>query len=178
VVATSVATPSALSMDTNCTSWISPASTTASVAGAIGDRFKVAIGGGFPACNVTFTASGASGIVTPNSGRITTTYFTIVGPGSFTIIGGTAPLTIIVSVNATDVSDPESSPPDLFQSIELVTVSSCARVDRPDLDWSGVSSGSWTQSWQMWANAGKGGPVCNRVLWYDQSAARWSSATR
>jgi hypothetical protein len=77
-----------------------------------------------------------------------------------------------------DVSDPESSPPDLFQSIELVTVSSCATVDRPDLDWGGVSSGSWTQSWQMWANAGKGGPVCNRVLWYDQSAARWSSATR
>ena len=49
----------------------------------------------------------------------------------------------------------------------------CGGVDRPDLNWSGVSSDGWSPSWSYWMNGGKGGPVCTRTLAFDGSLGRW-----
>jgi hypothetical protein len=87
-------------------------------------------------------------------------------------------LTITVSIVAASTGSSAAAPPDVFHSVGLGSASSCASVARPDLDWSGVVSGNWTQSWAMWPNGGTGGPVCNRVLWYDSNISRWSSALR
>jgi hypothetical protein len=108
------------------------------------------------------------------------TTFTIVGPGTFNIAGfGSVAVTVVIGASSGGVSSGSASTPnDLFQSIGLGSASSCASVSRPDLDWSGVASGNWTKSWAMWPNGGIGGPVCNRVLWFDSNSSRWSSALR
>ena len=53
----------------------------------------------------------------------------------------------------------------------------CAAVDRPDLNWSGVSSDGWSPSWSYWINDGEGGPVCTRTLVFDGSLGRWVAAS-
>ena len=69
-------------------------------------------------------------------------------------------------------------PPPVMQQFGKPGAGSCDEQASAHLNWSGVASGNWTQSWAMWPNGGTGGPVCNRVLWYDSNASRWSSAAR
>ena len=69
-------------------------------------------------------------------------------------------------------------PSPVMQQFGKPGAGSCDENASAHLNWSGVASGNWGQSWAMWPNAGKGGPVCNRVLWYDSNASRWSSALR
>jgi hypothetical protein len=170
-------------MDVFCNTWVSTGTSSITVNGAVGDTFTSVKGNTSSNCAFqTFTITGATGIVNTSSATIgypSATTFTIVGPGTFTVNGSFTTLTITVVANAPVASAGTSATPsDLLQSIELGSASSCASVSRPDLDWSGVSSGNWTQSWAMWPNAGKGGPVCNRVLWFNSGVSRWSSAAR
>jgi hypothetical protein len=69
-------------------------------------------------------------------------------------------------------------PPPVMQQFGKPGAESCDQNASAHLNWSGVASGNWTQSWAMWPNGGAGGPVCNRVLWYDSNSSRWSSALR
>jgi hypothetical protein len=69
-------------------------------------------------------------------------------------------------------------PPPVMQQFGKPGAGSCDENASAHLNWSGVTSGNWGQSWAMWPNGGIGGPVCNRVLWYDSNASRWSSALR
>ena len=69
-------------------------------------------------------------------------------------------------------------PSPVMQQFGKPGAGSCDEQASAHLNWSGVASGNWTQSWAMWPNGGTGGPVCNRVLWYDSNASRWSSAAR
>jgi hypothetical protein len=150
------------------------------VTGDVGDTFT-ATRGTSTFCNAfNYEIDGTSGIVTTADSRLSSagTVFTIVGSGTFNIRRNSdQPFTITVVASAPVVSAAET-PSDLFQSIALTGSASCASVTRPDLDWSGVASGNWTQSWAMWPNGGTGGPVCNRVLWFDSNSSRWSSALR
>jgi len=161
------------------------------VTGDVGDTFTATRGRSGSGCYFyPYTISGISGIVTTSDSSVSIagTVFTIVGSGTFSIVRNpmSTPqnLTITVVATAPVATAPAASagtvatPADVFHSVPLGSVSSCASVTRPDLDWSGVASGNWTQSWAMWPNAGKGGPVCNRVLWYDSNISRWSSALR
>jgi len=174
------ASPSALAMDVYCTTWLSTGTTSITVTGAVGDTFTSVKGNTSSSCAFqTFTITGATGIVTGSSGSIgypTPTTFTIVGPGTFSIVPTSSATLYITVVVAAPSGGSASAPADLHQSIGLGGASSCSSVSRPDLDWSGVASGNWTQSWAMWPNGGTGGPVCNRVLWFDSSTSRWSSA--
>jgi hypothetical protein len=36
-----------------------------------------------------------------------------------------------------------------------------------------VSSGGWGESWAQWMNAGQGGAVCTRTLFYSAAQSRW-----
>jgi len=178
------ATPADLTMSTQCNVWTnnSPQTSTITVTGAVGDTFTAVEGAGGSGCTAqTFAITGAAGIVSPSTGNVgssgSPTTFTIGGAGTFTVVALIDSLTIVV-VLASSASTTSSGLPDVFQGFPVGSTSSCASVTRPDLDWGGVASGNWTQSWAMWPNGGTGGPVCNRVLWYDTNASRWSSATR
>ena len=185
VVATSTATPSSLDMDLQCTYWTQTGTSDVSVTGAIGDRFIVNKNGGVGCFTRTFTVSGASGVVTPNNGTVVNTTFTIVGSGTFSIVGGTGgPMTINVTSTSSGGgggdggATVQSPPPDIFQSVAMNGSGSCASLNRSDLDWAAAETGNWTQSWEQWANGGKGGPVCRRVLWFDSNNNWWRSAGR
>ena len=179
VVATSAATPSSLNMDLQCTYWNESGTSDITVSGNVGDRFQVVENGGVGCFTNTFSVSGATGIVTPNSGNVSVTLFTIVGPGTFSIVGGGGPFTINVVVPSSGGGGGAvSSPPDIFQSIALTGAGTCASLNRTDLDWAAAETGNWTQSWEQWPNAGKGGPVCRRVLWYSSTTTHWHSIAR
>ena len=180
VGATSAATPSSLNMDLQCTYWNESGTSDVTVSGNVGDRFQVVENGGVGCFTHTFSVSGATGIVTPNSGNVSVTLFTIVGPGTFSIVGGGGgPFTINVVVPSSGGGGGAvSSPPDIFQSIALTGAGTCASLNRTDLDWAAAETGNWTQSWEQWPNAGKGGPVCRRVLWYSSTTTHWHSIAR
>jgi hypothetical protein len=183
VVATSAATPSSLNMDLQCTYWNESGTSDITVSGYVGDRFQVVKNGGVGCFTRTLSISGATGIVTPDSGNVTTTLFTIVGPGTFSIVGGTGgPFTINVTVTSSGSGGGGAAnstpPPDIFQSVAMNGSGTCASLKRSDLDWAAAETGNWTQSWEQWANGGKGGPVCRRVLWFDSNNNWWRSSGR
>jgi hypothetical protein len=85
---------------------------------------------------------------------------------------------ISLSGNESGASGAGAVPSPVMQQFGKPGAGSCDENASAHLNWSGVASGNWTQSWAMWPNGGTGGPVCNRVLWYDANASRWSSAAR
>lgn len=82
----------------------------------------------------------------------------------------------ILTLSGTENPAPTSSgptPPPVLQQIPLPLGGTCTDVDRPDLNWAGVESGGWGESWAQWVNDGAGGPVCVRTLVYNSSRGRW-----
>ena len=67
----------------------------------------------------------------------------------------------------------EPVPAPVTQEIGRPFTESCDAVRRDDLNWSGVESGGWRQSWAQWMNGGLGGFVCTRALVYDRSRNGW-----
>lgn len=49
----------------------------------------------------------------------------------------------------------------------------CDEAASDDLNWSGVESGGWGESWSQWINEGEGGAVCTRTLVYNTSQGAW-----
>lgn len=68
-----------------------------------------------------------------------------------------------------------SAPPDVLQAVSRPASGLCSDVDDSDLAWGGAPSGGWVPSWAQWAHEGRGGPVCERTLywtWTGQWAVR------
>jgi len=65
------------------------------------------------------------------------------------------------------------TPAPLIQQFGMPDSGSCADAAPNDVDWAGVSSGGWGQSWAQWMNNGQGGAVCTRTLVYRNSQSRW-----
>ena len=59
----------------------------------------------------------------------------------------------------------QSSPRDVLQQVGGLD-GGCETVDDSALNWAGVHSGGWHESWAQWANGGLGGAVCSRTLTY------------
>jgi hypothetical protein len=70
-------------------------------------------------------------------------------------------------------SQAENLPAPVMQQFGKVTSGACDAVAPESLNWSGVASGGWTQSWAKWVNRGTGGAVCTRTLIYSSSQSRW-----
>jgi len=70
--------------------------------------------------------------------------------------------------------DPEQAPPPILQQVGLLPGQRCADLDIPELNWAGVTSGGWGQSWAEWAVPVTGGPVCVRELFYDSPRSQWA----
>lgn len=63
---------------------------------------------------------------------------------------------------------------DVLQQVG-VPMDGCASVMDATLNWAGVPSGGWSESWAPWANAGLGGRVCTRTLTHASTGWRVSS---
>lgn len=97
----------------------------------------------------TLSSGDTLGVFAPNrSGATPYTYYPLV----FSTSGG--------SGGATS----GSAPAPVFQAVALPASGKCTDVTDKSLNWGGAGSGGWGQSWQQWANAGKGGAVCQRTL--------------
>ena len=66
-----------------------------------------------------------------------------------------------------------TTPPPVLQQVGLLDGASCTEFEAEELNWAGVSSGGWDQSWAKWMNDGLGGPICTRTLVYSNSQSRW-----
>jgi len=66
-----------------------------------------------------------------------------------------------------------SGPAPIFQQFGKPSAGTCDAVAPASLNWSGVSSGGWSESWAEWMNGGLGGAVCTRTLVYSTSQSKW-----
>lgn len=68
--------------------------------------------------------------------------------------------------------DPSQVPAPILQQIPLPESGSCVIEDDSMFAYGSGVHGGWGRSWAQWANNGKGGPVCSRMLVYVGS--RWT----
>jgi hypothetical protein len=180
----SASSPAALTMNSGCTTWTQSGTTAVTVSGAVGDTFTAlrAVTGGNGTCAYAFVG-GDTGIVNSSSGSlgaITPTTFTIVGPGTFSVTTYspqiTFTITVVIQSASSGVPSTSSVPADVFQAFGRPVTGTCADAASTTLNWAGVSSGGWGESWGQWLNDGKGGAVCNRILRYDSGRSKWMVA--
>jgi len=113
--------------------------------------------GGGATSHVSWTSfTGQSG-----SGRVWTYTFTITSGGG----GGGG---------SSSSSSASSAPAPIFQQFGKPASGTCAEAASDSLNWSGVASGGWSESWAQWMNGGTGGAVCTRTLVYSTSQGAWT----
>jgi hypothetical protein len=67
----------------------------------------------------------------------------------------------------------DQSPPSALQEFGRPRAGTCDAAQPDGLNWAGVPSGGWANSWSWWINDGTGGPVCSRMLVYSNAQAKW-----
>lgn len=92
------------------------------------------------------------------------------GTADITLESGTGSTTWAVTVVG---ETSRSGPPSSLQQFGKPASGTCETVAPESLNWSGVASGSWGESWAQWMNDGLGGAVCTRTLVYSSSQSRW-----
>ena len=60
-----------------------------------------------------------------------------------------------------------------IQQFPMPATGTCDEAEPEGVNWSGVASGGWGESWAWWMNDGGGGDVCTRTLVYNASTAAW-----
>ena len=63
-------------------------------------------------------------------------------------------------------ADSSSGPEAAMQQFGKPDSMTCNEAQPEGLNWSGVPSGGWGESWAQWMNGGNGGTVCTRTLSY------------
>ena len=111
--------------------------------------------------SITFVVGTVSAdIYTDLAGRVSTvaTYSSSGGGGGS---GG--------SSNSSSTSAGNSGPTSILQQFAKPATGTCDAAQPEGLNWAGVASGGWGESWAQWANGGRGGTVCTRMLEYVNS---------
>jgi hypothetical protein len=172
----SPATAAPVTVTVSCTAGPLSASPSSFSAG-IGDVITVsnASGGSFTVGTTTATGNGTL-IVNSASNTFTVTS----GSGGqlvFNPIGGGACTTGAVNFtaggsNGTSSGDSSAPIPEI-QQFGKPASETCEAAAPVSLNWSGVSSGGWSESWAQWMNGGNGGAVCTRTLVYSTGQSRW-----
>jgi hypothetical protein len=89
----------------------------------------------------------------------------------------TIPDVPFVSLSADSTSSAGSGtdrpPLPILQQFGRLVAGSCDAVAPESLNWGGVPSGRWGESWAYWMNEGLGGDVCTRSLVYNTSSRAW-----
>ena len=70
-------------------------------------------------------------------------------------------------------SSTSSAPDPIVQQFGRPVSGTCDAAAPESLNWAGVASGGWGESWAQWANGGVGGAVCTRTLIYSESRVSW-----
>ena len=99
---------------------------------------------------------------------------TVVSQGTIRV--GSATLTIGSGGGGGGSSSSSSvatGPAPVFQQFGKPATGTCADAAAATLNWAGVASGGWGESWAQWMNGGKGGAVCNRALIYSLGLSKW-----
>ena len=73
-------------------------------------------------------------------------------------------------------SSASSAPAPVMQQFGKPASGTCDAAAPTTLNWAGVSSGGWGESWSEWMHGGLGGAVCTRTLVYSESAGAWTVA--
>jgi len=69
-----------------------------------------------------------------------------------------------------------AAPAPVLQQFGLPSSGTCDAAAPNELNWSGVASGGWAESWAQWMNGGLGGAVCTRDLVYSTGTGSWGVA--
>ena len=70
------------------------------------------------------------------------------------------------------VSAPDPAP--ITQQFGKPTTGACNAAQPDGLNWAGVASGGWTETWGQWMNDDKGGAACTRTLTYSNALQAWT----
>jgi hypothetical protein len=81
--------------------------------------------------------------------------------------------TYVLTSSSSSSSVPATGPADVTQQFGRPIADTCNAAAPESLNWSGVSSGGWGESWAQWMNGGSGGPVCTRTLVYSTAQSKW-----
>lgn len=112
-------------------------------------------------------ANGATATVTVNTLGFVGVWQSFLRKGYITVSAG--------SVTPSGGSSSETSAPaPLLQQFAKPATGTCDAAQPTGLNWSGVASGGWSESWAQWANGGQGGTVCTRTLEYSVSRGAWA----
>ena len=127
----------------------------------------------------TATPSGVTGAFTV-ANNATQNYTTAAGLLTFTSQGGacvndTVTVTLYSGGGSSGggSSGSGSTPAPLVQEFGKPAFETCDAAAPVTLNWGGVTSGGWGESWAQWMNGGLGGAVCTRTLVYSTSQSRW-----
>jgi purine nucleoside permease len=82
-------------------------------------------------------------------------------------------LTPVVIGNGGGNSGSSSAPAPVVQEFGKPASGTCDAAQPAGLNWAGVASGGWANSWSQWMNGGNGGFVCTRTLIYSTTQAKW-----
>jgi hypothetical protein len=66
-----------------------------------------------------------------------------------------------------------NSPAPVMQEFGKPASGTCDATQPSGLNWAGVASGGWANSWAQWMNGGTGGFVCSRTLVYSTTQSKW-----
>lgn len=70
-------------------------------------------------------------------------------------------------------STAEGGPAPVIQQVGRLADERCENPDDPRFADIVGPKGGWRPSWAQWANAGQGGPVCTRELYFDSGVQTW-----
>lgn len=92
--------------------------------------------------------------------------------GSDSVGSGDLPFATYVNPLSSSPTDDTSPTPEV-QEFGKPASGTCAAGQPAGLNWAGVPSGGWGESWAQWVNGGNGGAVCTRTLVYSTAQSRW-----
>ncbi len=120
--------------------------------------------------NLSGTYSAGSTVNGPGGQLPAGTYTISVGTAN-TALMGLSP--VVIGNGGGGNSASSSAPAPVVQEFGKPASGTCDAAQPAGLNWAGVSSGGWANSWSQWMNGGNGGFVCARTLIYSTTQAKW-----
>lgn len=111
-----------------------------------------------PATSLCSVTNGATVTVTVTGLGTITVYEGVLSKGDITVTAGGS--------GGGSSSSSVAAPSPIVQQFARPVSGTCDAAQPSGLDWAGVASGGWSESWAEWANGGVGGAVCTRTLEY------------
>jgi len=119
---------------------------------------------------VGIAGANSLGGVPPQGANLTVTAAT----GSFDIVATSGPCNGTGAGVTFGPASSSSAPPSVTQQFGRPSTGTCDAAAPASLNWAGVASGGWGESYAEWMNNGTGGFVCTRTLVYSDNLGAWT----